>query len=66
MPQLLSLDSRAQEPQLLNPMFPRAFGLQQEKPLQWEPEPHNQRWPPVTTTREKPLQQQRSKTAKNK
>ena len=42
-PQLLSLRSRAWEPQLLNPPattteahVPRAPALQQNKPLQWE------------------------------
>ena len=35
-PQLLSLPSRAQEPQLLKLAFPRAHPLQQEKPLQCE------------------------------
>ena len=34
--QLLSLCSRAQGPQLLKPMHPRACAPQQEKPLQWE------------------------------
>ena len=34
--QLLSLSSRAQEPQLLKPAHPRACALQQEKPLQQE------------------------------
>ena len=33
-PQLLSLRSRAREPQLLKPMHPRARALQQEKPPQ--------------------------------
>ena len=33
-PQLLSLGSRAWEPQLLEPMRPRAHTLQQEKPPQ--------------------------------
>ena len=35
-PQLLSLPSRAQEPQLLKLAFPRVHALQLEKPLQWE------------------------------
>ena len=42
-PQLLSLRSRAREPQLMSPRatttearVPRARSLQQEKPLQWE------------------------------
>ena len=36
MPQLLSLCSRAQEPQLLKPSCPRVRALYQEKPPQWE------------------------------
>ena len=35
-PQLLSLCSRAQEPQQWNPLHSRAGAPQQEKPLQWE------------------------------
>ena len=35
-PQLLSLCSRAREPQLLKPAHPRARSPQQEKPPQWE------------------------------
>ena len=35
-PQLLSLCSRAREPQLLKSAHPRACVPQQEKPLQWE------------------------------
>ena len=35
-PQLLSLRSRAQGPELLKPAHPRAYAPQQEKPLQWE------------------------------
>ena len=36
MPQLLSLSSRAREPQLLKPVCPRACATQQEKSLQGE------------------------------
>ena len=35
-PQLLSLRSRGQGPQLLKPAHPRAYAPQQEKSLQWE------------------------------
>ena len=35
-PQLLSLCSRAQEPQLLKPTQPRAYARRQEKPPQRE------------------------------
>ena len=38
--QLLSLCSRAQETQLLKPAQPRAYALQQEKPLQQEARGH--------------------------
>ena len=65
MPQLLSLRSRAREPQLLSPCVattearvPRACAPQQEKPLQWEaraPSPEKAR-----------VQQQRPNVAKNK
>ena len=56
-PQLLSLCSRAREPQVLKPACSRARALQQENPLQREA--------CCATAREKPAQQQRPSTAKN-
>ena len=41
--QLLSLCSRAQEPQLLKPIRPRAHAPQQEMPLNEKPVNHNYR-----------------------
>ena len=59
--QLLSLRSRAHEPQLLSPHVtateahvPRGRALQQEKPPQWEAAHHNEEWPPLAATRESP------------
>ena len=41
-PQLLSLCSRAREPQLLKPECPRALAQQQERPTPWlESSPHS-------------------------
>ena len=57
-PQLLSLCSGARELQLLKPMCPTVCALQQETPLQ--------RVAPLTATREKPVQQRRPSTIKNK
>ena len=64
-PQLLSLHSRAREPQLLSPRAtttearePRARARQQEKPLQWEA-----RAPQLEKAR---MQQWRPNAAKNK
>ena len=54
-PQLLSLCSRAWEPQLWKPISPRAHALQQEKPQQREACPLRQS-PPRATAREKPAQ----------
>ena len=61
-PQLLSLLSRAQEPQLLKPMSPRAQAPRQEKPLQRQDITREQ--PLLTTTREQPTQQQRPSSQK--
>ena len=54
-PQLLSLRSRAREPQLLSPRaiapeahVPRARAPQQEKPLQWEAHTPQQRVAPAS------------------
>ena len=44
-PQLLSLCSRACQPQLLKPTCPKAYAPQQEKPPQWKA--HNQRVAPA-------------------
>ena len=43
-----------------------AHALQQEKPLQWEARTPRQREDPLATVREKPAQQQRLNTVKNK
>ena len=65
-PQLLSLCSRAWEPQLLTSTCPRVCALQQEKPSQLEAHALRlENSPPVTTTREKPKQKGRSSTARN-
>ena len=65
-PQLLSLCSRAWEPQLLTSTCPRVCALQQEKPSQLEAHALRlENSPPVTTTREKPKQKGRSRTPRN-
>ena len=74
MPQLLSLRSRAREPQLLSPRatateahVPRARAPQQEKPLQWEACVPQQRVAPRSPQLEKACAQQRGpNAAKNK
>ena len=56
--ELLSLRSRAQEPKLLKPLSPGGHAPQQEKPLQWEAcALQLESSPPLTPTREKPVQQ---------
>ena len=57
-PQLLSLCSRAREPQLLKPVC--------LEPVLCKRRSHCNETPPFTATREKPEQQQRSSTANNK
>ena len=70
-PQLLSLRSRAREPQLLNPQAatteacaPRVRAPQQEKPLQWEAHTPQWRAAPLEATRESPCAATRPNTAK--
>ena len=60
-PQLLSLHSRAREPQLLSPRattteacVPRACAPQQEKPLQWEAHAPQRRVAPARRNQRKP------------
>ena len=48
------------------PTHAKARAQQQEKPPQWEIQHRNEEWPPLITTREKPLQGQRPSAAKNK
>ena len=71
-PQLLSLRSRAHEPQLLSPRatttegcVPRARAPQQEKPLQWKAREPQQRVAPAQLEKAR-TQQQRPNAAKNK
>ena len=63
MPQLLSLCSRAWEPQLLSPhaqllkpIYPRACAAQQEKPLQGEATHHNSKVAPTCMLHHSSLQ----------
>ena len=69
----LSLRSRACVPQLLSSCTtateactPRARAPQQEKPPQWDACAPWLEWPPLAIIREKPTQQWRPSTAKNK
>ena len=65
--QLLSLCSRAQELQRLKSVHPKALAAQQVMPLQWETcAPQLEDSHILSTTRAKPMQQQRLSTAKNK
>ena len=61
-PQLLTVCSRAQKPQLLNPLHPRVSSQTSyhEKPARHGKEGH-----PLSATRDKPEQQQRPSTVKN-
>ena len=73
-PQLLSLRSRAQKPQLLSPRAPttearapRAHAPQQEKPPQWEAHAPQRRVAPAHRNwRKARMQQGRPNAAKNK
>ena len=63
----LSLHPRAQESQLLKPVYPRSGALQQEKPPQWEANPPQLESSPCSPQPEKKAcQQQRPSAAKNK
>ena len=73
MPQLLSLRSRAHEPQLLSPRatttearVPRAPAPQQEKPPQWEARTLQRKVAPALQLEKAHVQQQRPNAAKNK
>ena len=66
-PQLLSLCSRALEPQPLKSACPRARVLQQKTTLQWEARtPPSTEQPLLPATREKPEKHWRLRAAKNK
>ena len=69
-PQLLSLCSRACEPQLLSPRAtaraPTARAPHQEEPLQWEACAPQQRVAPTRHNYRKPARQWRPNSAKNK
>ena len=62
----LSLCSRAQEPQPLRPTSSRAHASQQGSHRNEKPMHHDYRISPARPTKEKPAQQRRSSTAKNK